>query len=175
MLSRRAGSLVAMVAACGLAGSGLALATDDSKEPVRAFDDAPTAMTESISEEQRGFALLRRAQDSGDVMPAWVAAQIGNPDVGGKNVKLARAFATPTGKGWVSCRSAARIVAVMSAEMPGSVHRERLNTPKVGAAGGLANSGKVLAWRPGDRRAPVQTSSAISGTPSTRHPPESSG
>lgn len=109
------GALLAVVVSTS---AGLALAQSDQSAGPVAFDDAPSAMTNQVTADQLAFPALRRPQTAADTMPAAVAAQVGNPDVGGKNVALARAIKTSAGDGWVIPGNGSICLAVPDAAAP---------------------------------------------------------
>jgi hypothetical protein len=111
---------VGLVVTAAVTTAGIALAADSPAPKTPAFDDTPTPMAQSVSDDQLAFAVLRRARTATDVMPGSVAAQVGNPSVGGKNVALARAISTPAGTAWVIPGNGSICLAVPDPASPAS-------------------------------------------------------
>jgi hypothetical protein len=93
-------ALVATAGAIAATGSG----SDDHGPTADQVTDPQfrVAKVQAVEPDQAAsFSILRRQRTAADEMPASARAMLGNPRLNGKNVDLARAIDTPTGKGWV--------------------------------------------------------------------------
>lgn len=97
----RIATILGIIAAIGCVGT--ALAGDDaptSSAPLSP-DGPPRAQIDELQGDQtRNFAIFQRARTSQDVMPSDVRALLGETDITGKNVDLARRVPTPDGDAW---------------------------------------------------------------------------